>query len=118
MENEAINIVKICWLIFCDKYDLLRKLEGCSKLDDLDAVKTDKLEVFKIADGFGIQEEYRYVRENPSLSELKEDAKTIKKMFNKFSGNNEPIFLFVYFGGHGVSHNSKQIALLNSNDAK
>ena len=38
-------------------------------------------------------------------------------MFNKFSGNGEPIFLFIFFGGHGVSHRSKQIGLLNSRDA-
>ena len=69
-------------------------------------IKCDKCRGLKIADGFGINEEYRYVRENPSLSELKEDSKMIKKMFNKFSGNDEPIFLFVYFGGHGVAHKS------------
>ena len=55
-EEEAINIVKIGWLIFCDKYNELQFVDGCANLGDLPAVKTDKFEILKIADGFGIAE--------------------------------------------------------------
>ena len=55
-EQEAINIVKICWLVFCDKYNELQLIEGCANLSDLPAVKTDKFEILKIVDGFGIAE--------------------------------------------------------------
>ena len=46
------------------------------------------------------------------------DASAINKIFIEFMARKKPIFLFVYFGGHGVSHHSKQIGLLNSEDAK
>ena len=53
-EGEAMNIVKICWLIYCSEYGELRKLNGCSGLDDLGAVKMDSFEMKKIVQSFGI----------------------------------------------------------------
>ena len=53
-ELEAIKIEKIAWFYVCETYDELRKLEGCSGLDDLSAVIKDLEAIHKIADAMGI----------------------------------------------------------------
>ena len=53
-KNEAINLIKIFWLVTEDKYKALREIEGCETLYDLKATVTDGEHIKAIADGLGV----------------------------------------------------------------
>ena len=64
--------------------------------------------VHKIADAMGIPNdaEHRIVNINPTKEELQKAFKTILQKQVHHMQNKTPLFLFVYFGGHGVAHKS------------
>ena len=61
--------------------------------------------------------EHRIICINPTKRQLEEAYKTILRKQGKYIANNTPLFVFVYFGGHGVSHKSQQVCCLNSSIA-
>ena len=105
-EEEAIEIEKIAWFFVCNNYEEFRKIKGCDKFINLAAVTKDLKTVIKIADSMGIpnDSEHRIISINPSREELMEAYEIIVRKQVIHMANNTPIFLFVYFGGHGISH--------------
>ena len=53
------------------KYDLLRLIEGCHELTDLNATVPDAKFVLEMADGLGIHEANRYISTSPNMKDLK-----------------------------------------------
>ena len=108
-EKEAIEIEKIAWIFVCEDYEELRKCMGCAFFTNLTAVKKDLEAILKIVDAMGIPDdtEHRIVHINPSRKELMQAFKTIARIQARHFDNNIPVFGFVYFGGHGLSHKSK-----------
>lgn len=53
------------FLVTVDKYDKLRKIDGCKTLIDLTATKTDANYIIKIADNMKIPDENRFILHNP-----------------------------------------------------
>ena len=51
--------------------------------------------------------EHRIININPSKKELQEGFKAIIRKQARHFEDNTPLFLFVYFGGHGVAHKSQ-----------
>jgi hypothetical protein len=74
--------------------------------------------VYKIVDSMGVPNdtEHRIISINPTKDQLQQAYKTILRKQVKHIHNNTPLFLFVYFGGHGVGHKSHQYCCLNSNN--
>ena len=59
------------WMITEAKYDLLRLIEGCNELTDLNATVPDAKFVLEMADGLGIPEANRYIDTSPNFKGLK-----------------------------------------------
>ena len=75
---------------------------------NLTAVKKDLEAILKIADSMGIpnDSEHRIVNINPTRKELQQAYKTILGKQVHHMEIKTPLFLFVYFGGHGAAHKS------------
>ena len=72
LQNNALGIEKMFWLISEAFYPLLRKVEGCDSLKDLKATITDNDHIHAMADSLGVPEENRFVNISPSLQDLKD----------------------------------------------
>ena len=64
----------------------------------------------------GIKEEYMWIDIDPTHEQLKKSFLEIYKLENKLAAAGISFTLFVYCGGHGGTHDEKQVFLLNSND--
>ena len=71
-------MVFLFWLISVEKYDQIRKIENCDKLENLKATKKDKQYIIEIADRMGIKKEHRWISTDPTFEELKESEKEIR----------------------------------------
>ena len=107
LQQEALDIIKMFWLISEAFYPLLRKIEGCDPLLDLKATITDNEHINAIADSFGIPQENRFINISPSFDDLKKSNLEILKKSRKLSGDEIPHVIFVYVGGHGATDNEK-----------
>ena len=107
LQNEALEIEKMFWLISEADYALLREVEGCDHLNDLRATITDNQHIHAMADSLGIAEENRFIDVSPSFDDLRKSNLEILKRSRKFSGDGIPHIIFVYVGGHGATQNEK-----------
>ena len=118
MQQEALGIVKIFWLISEANYPLLRKIEGCDILKDLKATITDNDHIIAMADHLGIPKTNRFINISSNITELKTSYKDILQMSRKLTVDGTPHVIFTYVGGHGATQDEKQVFLLNSEDSK
>ena len=101
--TQADKVVKIMWILNNSKYDLLRTIEGCNTLWDLNATTSDVKIVKKMAIGFGVKEENIFHDEEPTVDDLKKAYMQILKMSRKMSAQEQPHIIMVYCGGHGAT---------------
>ena len=104
--QDALKIKKIAWIIGSSDYDQFRKLEGCSRLQDLPAIHKDLRDVLRLVDSMMIpnDSDHRIICINPTFKQLQKAYTKVLKKWRDFNDRDEPLFLFVYFGGHGVAH--------------
>ena len=100
------------------QYAELRKLDGCENLIDLPATIKDSAAILKIADMIGVEDEYRFVNNSPTIEGMKETYNQILRLTRKFSCDRIPHLLIVYIGGHGATKDESQVFLLNSSEPK
>ena len=110
--------MKIFWLISEANYALLRKLDGCDILTDLQATIKDNDHIFAMADHLGIPETHRFINISSNVNELKTSYKDILHMSRKLTVDGTPHVIFCYVGGHGATQDEKQIFLVNSEESK
>ena len=103
MQQEALGIVKIFWLISEANYPLLRKIEGCDILKDLKATITDNDHIIAMADHLGIPKSNRFINISSNVTELKTSYKDILQMSRKLTVDGTPHVIFTYVGGHGAT---------------
>ena len=116
MQEQALNMDKIFWLISESYYELLREVDGCDSLGDLLATVTDSHHIIALADNLGVPQENRFININPKLQDLKTSHKEILKLSRKLTHEKKPHVIFVYAGGHGATDNEQQMFLLNTNE--
>ena len=116
IQEQAMDIVKIFWLISESRYQLLREVDGCDGQADLLATVTDNNHIIAMADNLGVPQENRFINVNPTLKDLKKSHKEILILSRELTHHKKPHVIFVYAGGHGATENEQQMFLLNSND--
>ena len=101
------------WIIQDDDYGNLRGVEGCEDFCDLNATKTDAIEIRKLAIMLGIREQNIRQFHGTSKKELNRYYTDLKKEYSKLMKTMDSVFLLVYCSGHGVTQNCKQVYVLN-----
>ena len=110
------NEQRFFWIIIDKDYEELRKIEGCEKLGDLNATKSDATHIVDFARGVGVPDENIWRYDGTNLETVKAKYNEILKKTKELTALGEEHTLFVYVGGHGISHNEKQLYLFNTDD--
>ena len=85
MPKEQQEIEKYFWIITNQKYDLIRSINGCKDLHDLNATPKDREYIKKFAEKLGVKEENIIHDIDPSHENINNSYKKLFKASKKLT---------------------------------